>query len=170
MIRPLTGLLCLASCSAFAALAPSTNTLKPSDATLEWARSLPKAIDPSGCSGCSKNVIPESSPSLYVLMSLSVPTQTWVALSNELRMKGGVFVLRGLPNNSFSEMAQKIAILRKAGVDVPVQIDPRLFHEFDVKHVPCIVQRHEGSFDKISGSISVDYALQRFKRGRSEPC
>ena len=90
-----------------------------------------------------------------------MPDEAWMSLSKEVEKVKGVMVLRGLPENSFQQLAMKMYDLRKRGVNATIQIDPRLFTKYDVERVPCFVTLEENTFDKLSGNISVSYALER---------
>lgn len=97
-----------------------------------------------------------------VFISFSVPDTYWIGISQEISRIGGVFLLRGLPNNSFEEFSQKVLSLRKKGLTAPIQINPILFQEFGIETVPTYVVSDEGRYDKLSGMVSVRYALESF--------
>jgi conjugal transfer pilus assembly protein TrbC len=119
---------------------------------------------------CTSNVAPvEESHSLYVFMSFSLEDHLWVQFSKELEKMGGIFVLRGLPNNSFKEFADRIFELQQQGVKVSIQIHPKLFEECDIQLVPTILVKEENSYDKISGNISLGCALEAMSiKGETE--
>lgn len=122
------------------------------------------------CHQCTKgdlSTVEESK--LMVFMSFSIPDNLWVALSKEVEKAGGIFVLRGLPNNSFQELAKKILRLKQLGVNAPIQINPKVFQQYEIQEVPCFVTISEqGLYDKISGNISLDFALNYIeKRGET---
>jgi conjugal transfer pilus assembly protein TrbC len=125
------------------------------------------SIDLSGFgkTKCTNNTVADDIDSpIYVLISFSVPTESWVNLSKEMEKVGGVFVLRGLPENSFKALSQKILLLNDLGVTIPIQINPKLFGEFDVKVVPTIIVRDGDKYDKISGNVSLSYALETIQK------
>lgn len=108
-------------------------------------------------------------PDLFIFLSFSVPESTWIDLSNELKNYNGAIILRGLPNNSFKEFANRIYHLRAQGVSSPIQIDPRLFEAYDIQVVPSFVAKGKEGFDKVSGNISLEYATHLFKeKGNSK--
>jgi conjugal transfer pilus assembly protein TrbC len=98
---------------------------------------------------------------LYVLISFSVPEETWVSLSSEMEEIGAVFVLRGLPNNSFKRLSQKIQHLNSLGVKAPIQIDPQLFTNYEISRVPSFLIIKNQAYSKVSGNISLRYALEK---------
>ncbi|SPJ31866.1 type-F conjugative transfer system pilin assembly protein TrbC [Candidatus Protochlamydia amoebophila] len=104
--------------------------------------------------------VKEESP-LYVFMSFSLDDRLWVQLSQELEKLGGIFVLRGLPQNSFKELANRIFTLQEQGVRVPIQIHPQLFQRFDIQLVPTIAVTEGEQYDKISGNLSIQGALEK---------
>jgi conjugal transfer pilus assembly protein TrbC len=96
-----------------------------------------------------------------VFMSFSVPEQVWLSLSNELEKVEGTFVLRGLPNQSFQALASQILHLKEKGVKATIQLDPKRFLEYDILQVPSIVVAEGKIFDKLSGDVSLHFALQK---------
>lgn len=117
--------------------------------------------DQSKCKNCFTgdllNILEE--PKFQIFISFSVPYNIWCSLSQDLAKIGGSFVLVGLPNNSFSELSEKIIKLKKMGVDAQIQIDPIAFKKYQISKVPTFVVSDDNKYDKISGSISVEYAL-----------
>jgi len=110
-----------------------------------------------GCSSDSQGIFSDSH--VFVFMSFSIPDDTWVSLSKELEKIGGVFVIRGLPKHSFTELASKILSLKEKGVTVPIQIDPKKFQVYQLASVPAFVIIEEKSYDKVVGNVSVKFAL-----------
>lgn len=102
-------------------------------------------------------------PSIYVMMSFSVPDQTWISLSKELEKQGGMFVLRGLPNNSFKELSKKIQHLSRLGVHAEVRLDPMLYTTYRIERVPTflIIDKEKDTFHTLSGNVSLTYALEK---------
>lgn len=123
-----------------------------------------KVLDNSskGCQACgTDNGLIDESASLYVFMSFSLDDQLWLQLSKELEAVGGIFVLRGLPQNSFKELANRLFALKEKGVTVPIQIHPKLFQEYEIQLVPTIVVADDTQYDKLSGNVSLRYALEK---------
>lgn len=100
---------------------------------------------------------------LYIFVSFSMPDEAWISLSKEVVKVGGIFVLRGLPGNSFKQLAAKIHTLRKDGMHATIQIEPRLYKKFAVEKVPCFVSVDGDSYDKLSGNVTLSYALEKMK-------
>lgn len=99
---------------------------------------------------------------LVLLVSFSMPRQSLIA---DLRLaeKAGVSIaFRGLVDNSFPKTTQKIAeIIQESGIKAGVQIDPQAFQNYHIESVPVLIaQSLEGSFDKVSGDVSLAVALQ----------
>lgn len=124
---------------------------------------------------CMTNAMPSiSSPKLLVFISFSVPESTWFTLSKDIAKVDGIFVLRGLPNNSFHELAKRLIYFRQNGLTTQIQINPKLFEEYGIKTVPTFVIPGEGAYDKVSGNISTLFALDLFanegeiRKGASE--
>ena len=102
----------------------------------------------------------ELEPHIYCFLSFSVPESTWVSLLQELETVGGVIVLRGLPNNSFQSLSENLQKMIDQGVNVPIQIHPHLFDDFSVESVPAFVVTEGEKFDKVTGNVSLAYAIR----------
>jgi type-F conjugative transfer system pilin assembly protein TrbC len=78
---------------------------------------------------------------ITVFMSYSVPKTVWQSLWQEAKtIKQPIqFVLRGLPNNSFQELAKKIM-----EYGCPVAIDPPLFEHHHITAVPAFLVEEKG--------------------------
>ncbi len=114
------------------------------------------------CQSCvvSKNV----DPKLYIFVSFSMPESAWHSLSKEAALIDGAFVLQGLPSNSFSELSKKLYVMKKNGLSVDVQINPKLFEDYAVTAVPTFLVTEGKAFDKISGHVSLSFALDLIEK------
>lgn len=137
--------------------------------TTEWLREclknemkekkVPKALSGTRC--LVSPIEQAESPSLLIFISFSVPEATWLSLSKEAAsVGGGIFVLQGLPNNSFVELAQRLFYLKEQGLNIPVEIDPLCFRKYGISKVPTFVVQGSESFDQLSGHVSLAYALE----------
>ena len=99
---------------------------------------------------------PKGAPKLYIFMSFSVPKQVWVDLWKYVDRYPFEFVIRGLPDNSFKKLAEKIKDYGCA-----VSIHPDLFTKFGVTAVPTFVLVDKGTIKGVSGNISLEYAMQQ---------
>jgi conjugal transfer pilus assembly protein TrbC len=114
------------------------------------------------CQNCG--VFKEVDSPLFVCMSFSLKDSLWIEFSKEMEKIGGIFVLRGIPENSFKELAERIFELQSKGVSVPIQIHPKLFQNYAVQLVPAIVVADEDAYDKISGNVTLKFALEKMAR------
>lgn len=167
MLRRLLPLLLAASLQALQPLSQEEaldllkNSLK-ADFQLDEAERL---LKPSGRQ-CLGGQEPEES-SHKVFISFSVPESIWLSLSREMEAHGASFVLRGLPKNSFRELASRVLKLRKSGLRAPVLVSPFEFERHRVDKVPAFLF-YEGEEEfKLSGSVSFGYALEKFLSERS---
>ena len=112
----------------------------------------------------SLNIVLEAK--FCIAASMSMPDQIWISLSNEIRDKkiDASFVLQGLPNNSFKELAEKIKELSDKGFSANVELDPTIFEDFQIGHVPVFLSIGKGQADRISGNLSLSYVLQVFEQ------
>ncbi|WP_068470627.1 type-F conjugative transfer system pilin assembly protein TrbC [Candidatus Protochlamydia phocaeensis] len=97
---------------------------------------------------------------LVVFMSFSMPEAVWLALGQEIEKLNGIMVLRGVPNNSFKELANRLLKLKQNGLNATIQIHPQLFEQYNIDQVPCFLVRDKESLDKVFGNISLKFALE----------
>lgn len=97
-------------------------------------------------------------PDLLVFVSFSMSDDLLKTLAHQAKEKGGKIVFRGLLNGSFKEMGQKLR-----GLGVEALIDPTLFQKHNVVRVPTFLHKE----DKLTGNVSVAFALKTFEEGRS---
>jgi type-F conjugative transfer system pilin assembly protein TrbC len=103
----------------------------------------------------------EASPSnLYVFVSFSMPKQALKSLALEAKKHKAVLVIRGLIDNSFLKTATFVKDLEES-----VILDPLLFREYNVGVVPTFIETHQAGYKKISGNVTLAYALSKFKEG-----
>lgn len=110
-------------------------------------------------------------PRITVFMSYSVPKTIWQQLQYEAeaRHQPIQFVIQGLPNNSFQELARKVF-----DYGCPVVIDPPLFERYNITAVPAFVinggekqqkrgesQRSEDHETVIFGTVSLRHVVER---------
>lgn len=101
----------------------------------------------------------DKEPSLQVCLSFSVPLLVWKELNEDLIRHHGVFVVRGLPNNSFQAFVAKVLELRKHGITAPIRIDPKLFKQLKVNQVPLFVVNEKGETHTVSGTVTIPYVM-----------
>ena len=82
---------------------------------------------------------------IIIFMSYSVPKSVWQKLRDEANaLKQPIqFVLRGLPSNSFQELAKKVM-----EYECQVSIDPPLFERYGVTAVPAFLIKEKEIFVK----------------------
>ena len=125
---------------------------------------------------------PTPTTTLRVFVSLSMPEATLQHLMDQAAASGVPLLLRGLHRNSMRLTAERIQALlgtRHTGV----QIDPEAFERYGIKHVPSFVLtpasagqttcannatqcKSPEDFVRVSGDVSIDYALQHLLRAR----
>lgn len=111
---------------------------------------------------------------LMVFVSSSLDKNTLSQYANQVRKSGGVMVFRGIIDNSMQKTISFIHSLSKDGTRAI--IDPFSYRNFKIKHVPQIVvvaDNHDCKWgrcnntplhDKISGNISLEYALNQISQ------
>jgi len=129
---------------------------------------------------------------LYIFISYSMPEDMIRAYAREAFWAGATLVVKGLEEGEeIMDFVQKKAhpLVEGKGYMASLNIDPRMFDAFDIQYVPSIVlsndpyleyckpsdelltdfnvtrrceKRPENTYIKISGAITLDYALEQF--------
>lgn len=100
---------------------------------------------------------------LRVFVSSSMNEQLIKQYYEQASKNGGVLVMRGLIDGSFQELINFVVkIAGEEGGGGGIQIDDEAFEMFGVTQVPTIVLSKGDKYDKITGSISVAAALEKF--------
>jgi len=121
-----------------------------------------------------------NAPRFVAFASLSMPPQALKTLVHDMAAAGGITVLRGFPKGSAKELTRALTKMATKGEELPaLGIDPRLFRAFDIKAAPSFVIASSDftlcdgfdcvgivpPHDRMSGNVSVEYALETFARG-----
>ena len=131
---------------------------------------------------CTRNVqienpIDQSKSLLHIFMSFKLHDNIWLSLDQEMRLVGGRFVIKGIPDNDFKKLIKKIYHLREIGVVSPIDLNPIYFDKYIIDLVPSFLVTKSTSTnfmemsskeafgtkdaDLISGNITLAYALQK---------
>jgi conjugal transfer pilus assembly protein TrbC len=113
---------------------------------------------------CKTSANTQEDYSIYLMMTFDLPESIWMEYSSVLEKIGGSFVVRGLPNDSFLEFAKTVKKLRDRGIKAPIQLNPKLFERLSIDRAPSVVLIDGEKYDKISGTISISYALDQFEK------
>lgn len=136
---------------------------------------LKEMMDMPGFDQNLKTAVLKPRPTVQIFVSSSMPIGLLKRYAKDAAKYNGVLVFRGLPEGSFHKLSQLASdISGNNGKGVAMQIDDQAFKAFDIKRVPTIVlskpasifseQVRGGSFDKISGNITIKYALEVFAK------
>lgn len=115
-------------------------------------------------------------PDLLVFVSLSMPKEALHRLAGQVEKAGATLVFRGLKGDSMMKMGEEIkAIIGDSNVSVAIH--PPAFQQFSLTNVPVVVLANaeassvlengcskSGTFVKVSGDVSLDYALEYIER------
>jgi len=142
---------------------------------IDWARNLgtqssSKETKEKKCgrgTECAPIHNSQLEPPIRVFVSLSLPIESWCALSKELSTLNGIFVMRGFPNNSIKDFYRTIMTLRKRGVMAPITIDPEAFDAHQITAIPTILVSDGHQYIKLSGNIPILSALERIDTSQS---
>lgn len=56
-----------------------------------------------------------------------MPKEYWKEVARDLSALGGIFIVNGFPNNSYSELEAKMDALGSLGAPKVIQVDPNIF-------------------------------------------
>lgn len=83
-----------------------------------------------------------------------------------MKYPNGVLVLRGIIDNDYTKTAIKLNKINN-NQGVKAIIDPNLFKKYNIIYVPTIVlEKSESHFDKVSGAVSIKYAIELFNNSK----
>jgi conjugal transfer pilus assembly protein TrbC len=118
----------------------------------------------------------QTQPGLLVLVSLSMPRKALARIAEQAELSGATLVFRGLKNDSMKAMGQAIQAIAGRR-NVFIAIHPPAFQQFSVDQVPAFVIAsqeagnvmengcsEDRTFIKVSGDVSIDYALEYIER------
>ncbi len=133
----------------------------------EVSKSLPQNPEKTTCQGKEINAV------YYYFFSFSMPEEVILRTMREAvrinrECKEEVtLVLRGFVKNDLkATVSQLYRYLQKVEDDIPIEIDPELFEQFDVREVPVISLVRNGNTGMIKGDlVGLDYAISRFAEG-----
>ena len=134
--------------------------------------------------GVTNNDNQESGSIPLVFISFSMPEALIEDYIQEARIYGGVLVLRGLIHNSLKQTVAKLKEIEGSDgkkSNISITIHPHLFKLYNITQVPTIVVSKDNlacilkyddcstlyEYDKISGSITIGYALEEFEKNGS---
>lgn len=116
-----------------------------------------------------------NSAMLKIFVSSGMPGNLLRIYHQQAVKYGGTLVFKGLPNGSFKELTKLVMSISKNGEVGSMQIDDEAFDQFGINVVPAILLvKQQGyldgcfgksctvTYDKITGSISVKKALEKF--------
>ena len=119
-------------------------------------------------------------PRFVAFASTSMPPEALRQMIDDTGRAGGVVVFRGLPQGSAKALTTALSRIARQGERMDgVGIDPRLFRAFGIEAVPAYVvagsdfdlcdgfdcRTQVPPHDRMSGNVTVAYALETFARG-----
>lgn len=121
-------------------------------------------------------ILQNGQPDLLVMVSLSMPKEALERTVQQAERAGATLVFRGLKGDSMAKMGDEIKAI-VGGRNVSAVVHPPAFQQFSVTRVPAVViARQEAgnvldngcskpeTFVKVSGDVSLDYALDYIER------
>ncbi len=123
----------------------------------------------------------KAGPRVLIFVSFAMPEATLQRLVDQAARAGATLVLRGLVNGSIRDTVTRMQALIGSR-RVAVQIDPEAFDRYGITRTPSFVLAADGArgevcatracgssqqFVKVSGDVTLDYAMQHLNRGSS---
>jgi len=97
---------------------------------------------------------------ILVFVSFSMPKAALIELSDQSQKYGATLVLRGIHEDSFLKMKDKIMEISPKGLHL--DIHPDLFKQYGIKRVPTFVLVKNGAeVNRLSGNVTLEFAHQK---------
>lgn len=100
----------------------------------------------------------EGTGKLLIFVSSSLPAASLKSLHEQARAKKATLIFHGLIDNSFAKTKTFFDEQQISG-----DINPILFEDYQITHVPTFILREGSTFDRIQGNITLDEALTQIK-------
>jgi conjugal transfer pilus assembly protein TrbC len=98
---------------------------------------------------------------LIVFVSFAMPQEMLWSYFEQAKLYGGRMVIRGLVDNSFQKTIQAMNLGENK--KLIIDVNPKIFKEFNISRVPAIVQSSKKGHDRIVGSVSIKHALEEIR-------
>ena len=127
------------------------------------------AKEGNNCKHCSSRIenieIKNPNSGILVFVSFSMPKAALIELNRQAQKYNATLVMRGIHDNSFSEMRKKILEIEPNGLSI--NIDPKLFEQYNIKQVPTFVLvENNKEINRLSGNVSLAYASNKLLEAR----
>ena len=140
----------------------SSDFSRGSKSKFQAVRGISPFNETAPCRGCPEVLETLEDRNLLVFISFSVPLETWKDFSAQMEKTGGVFIVRGVPKESFELFAFKVLELLNEGVLAPIDIDPELFLQYGISEAPAVVLRDGKKYDMARGNLRLSDTLRLF--------
>ena len=115
----------------------------------------------SGAFAYSSNSEPQIEPGTYIFVSFSMNDESLRSYFREATHYKAKLVMRGLVGSSSERNRFALTKEKMERARINVDINPVLFEQLNINHVPAIVTvSKEGKIKKVSGHISLKKALE----------
>jgi type-F conjugative transfer system pilin assembly protein TrbC len=88
-----------------------------------------------------------------------MPKESLMALSNASKKHKIRLVIRGMVDGSMMKTA---ALSKELGH--AIDIDPKLFAQLNITSVPVFMVKTKGTFYKLSGNVTLDWAMEKLQK------
>ena len=105
----------------------------------------------------------DSKKEILVFVSFSMPELSLRELSKASKKYNAKLILRGIYKESFRKTAEKILEIDKKGLSL--EINPKLFKQYEIKQVPTFVLIEGGDeISRLSGNVTLEYAKSELEK------
>jgi type-F conjugative transfer system pilin assembly protein TrbC len=115
-----------------------------------------KAPQTCGQSDSRKQSTIDTRNKYLIFVSFSMPKESLQSLYLDAEQHNAVLVIRGLKDGSFKKTTEELRSLK-----IAVQIDPKLFKDYQVTKVPTFVAVLGNQFNAITGNVAFGYAKSK---------
>ena len=127
------------------------------------------AKEGNNCKHCSSQIenieIKNPNSGILVFVSFSMPKAALIELNKQAQKYNATLIMKGIYKNSFSEMRKKILEIEPNGLSI--NIDPKLFEQYNVKQVPTFIfVENNKEINRLSGNVSLTYANKKLSEAR----
>jgi type-F conjugative transfer system pilin assembly protein TrbC len=91
-----------------------------------------------------------------IFVSSSMPVASLKILAHQAKEQGAILVIRGMVKDSMVETAKLVD-----EINHPLDIDPKLFEQFEVIQVPTFLIFKRGRWHKMRGNVDLNFANQK---------
>lgn len=149
------------------------------DSAVKIDNTIHALVEGKRCNSCTGSTVNVTAPEkkenaasqIIVFVTLSMSDDSLKTYAHDLQKINGRLVIRGLVEDSLPKTKAR---LEKLGI--AIDIDPPMFDKFNIEMAPVIIHARLSKgeyvlddFDRITGQVSLHYAIDKFAESGSMP-